>query len=667
MNLQYRNGEPLEEEQISSRYRIAELDVFLEGLCPAREPLRIDRGKLTGTVIEGLAKFRETTRMSHDASARSNWLEKRLPQIQRRCRTLVKTASDVVWTIDLGLRYTYVSPSITRILGYTVDEIMSQHPLDGLTPESRERVVKAYQEELALDAAGLKERHTARTLEIERYHKDGSTRWHEIRATFLRDEIGRPVEILGMSRDITDRKLTAETLRRTRDELEQRVEKDTAELQELKEMLDRETNERSNALQEMENLRAQLLHAQKMEALGVLAGGIAHDFNNMLQVIVGYSDMLLADKQEGHPEYSELQNILRAAKNSAELVKRILAYGRKQETKARPLKLNQQIIHVKTLLARTIPKMIDIELVLSDGLSTVNADPVQVEQVLMNLAVNAKDAMSGGGTLTIETRNVRLPEGCCTPNLEAKPGDYVLLAVSDTGHGMDQATQARMFEPFFTTKEIAEGTGLGLAVIHGIVKQYGGYVSCDSELGRGTTFRVYLPATRTEAELETPATAAVPQRGSETILLVDDEEFVRDFGNRVLSRVGYSVMTAVNGKDALEKYTREGTCISLVILDLIMPEMGGQQCLEELLRIDPTVKVLVASGLYSEGPLKAAIESGARGLLRKPYGVSTMLAAVRETLDVVAEESGASCMKSPELIPMSVHTCEMSGRGAGVS
>jgi two-component system, cell cycle sensor histidine kinase and response regulator CckA len=380
-------------------------------------------------------------------------------------------------------------------------------------------------------------------------------------------------------------------------------------------------------------LQRQLVQAQKMEAIGTLAGGIAHDFNNLLQVVLGYSELVLAD--EGLPDHlrSDLGRVLLAGKNGSDLVQRLLTFSRKSETKPLNLDLNQRIRQTEKFLQRTIPKMIDIELILADDLDRIHADPIQMDQVLMNLAVNAKDAMPDGGKLTIETSNVFLDEEYTRAHLGAKPGEYVLLSVTDTGRGINRETLSHIFEPFFTTKEAGKGTGLGLAMVYGIVKQHSGYITCYSEPDEGTTFKIYFPAIEMEMNLDVATTGIMPAFGTETILLVDDEELVRDLGKRILERSGYTVLTAANGKKALDLYKRERDKISLVILDLIMPEMGGKQCLEELLRIDPKARVLIASGFAADGQTRKAVEIGARGFVDKPYNMKGMLKAVREVLD----------------------------------
>jgi PAS domain S-box-containing protein len=377
-----------------------------------------------------------------------------------------------------------------------------------------------------------------------------------------------------------------------------------------------------------------LLRAQKMEAVGTLAGGVAHDFNNILQVVLGYSELILAEQDEKDPFHADLVKINQAGHRGADLVKRLLAFSRKTEIKPRPLNLNVQIEQLEKMWTRTIPKMIRIELRLADELSRVNADPTQMDQILMNLALNAKDAMPDGGVLTIETTNVFLDEEYAQKHLGAKPGSYVLFSVSDTGHGMDQETLDRIFEPFYTTKEVGKGTGLGLAMVYGIISQHGGHVRCYSEPGHGTTFKIYFPAISVETEhVAGDKSEGKLPRGTETILLVDDEEFVRDLGKRELERSGYTVLTASNGKEALEVFKSEKDRIVLVLLDFIMPEMGGKQCLVELLKINPNIAVLIAGGFAVAGQTEEAMEMGARGFVSKPYDMKEMLKSIRDVLD----------------------------------
>ncbi len=269
-----------------------------------------------------------------------------------------------------------------------------------------------------------------------------------------------------------------------------------------------------------------------MEAVGILAGGVAHDFNNLLTAVQGFSELLLMEMDEKAPGYSDILKIHEAGLRGAELVRSLLAFSRKAEIKPRPINLNHEVTRIEKLLSRTIPKMIKIELHLEGDLAAVNADPDQMGQVLMNLAVNAEQAMPDGGNLTIATANISLDEGYCRSCREIiQPGDYVLLTVSDTGHGMNEKTLEHIFEPFFTTKGVGKGTGLGLAMVYGIVRQHGGHITCDSQPNEGSTFKIYLPAIEeARTEKEDREEQALPRGGTETILLVDDEDFVRDLG-----------------------------------------------------------------------------------------------------------------------------------------
>jgi two-component system, cell cycle sensor histidine kinase and response regulator CckA len=391
--------------------------------------------------------------------------------------------------------------------------------------------------------------------------------------------------------------------------------------------------DRKQAEEEKERFRTQLLHAQKMEAIGTLAGGIAHDFNNLLQVTLGYSELLLAGKQEADPDREDLLKIFQAAKNGAELVHRLLTFSRKVEPNPSSINLNRQIVQVEKFLLRTLPKMIDIELDLAADLAEINADPVQIEQVLMNLAVNSRDAMPDGGKLKLRTANVSLFGRHSGFHVEAHPGDYVLLSVSDTGAGMDRETVDHIFEPFFTTKEQGRGTGLGLAMVYGIIKQNMGYITCGSVPGAGTTFDVYFPAVEPDEKPEIEIGGVTPAFGTETILLVDDDEFVRDLGCRILSAAGYTVLTAANGLEALNLVKKKRNQISLVVLDMIMPTMGGYECLKRLLQMDGAMRVLVTSGYLADSSVRESLRMGARGFVGKPFSMNRLLQRVREALD----------------------------------
>jgi two-component system, cell cycle sensor histidine kinase and response regulator CckA len=504
---------------------------------------------------------------------------KRYEEVQRRLATAVEQAAEAIVITDTKGDIQYVNPAFEKITGYTREEVLDRNP--GLL-KSGEHDQKFYQNLWETIKRG-----DVWTGRFANRKKDGSLYHEEATISPVRDSRGTIVNFVAVKRDVT----------------------------------------------EHIQLSAQLVQAQKMEAVGTLAGGIAHDFNNLLQVTLGYSELLLAERQEDDPEYADLSRILQAAKNGAELVQRLLTFSRKVEPKPIPLDLNRRIVQVEKLLKRTIPKMIDIQMHLSDDLAEINADPIQMEQVLMNLAVNARDAMPDGGNLILETRNVALDDEYCKVHVGAGPGDYVLLTVSDTGHGMDKTTVEHIFEPFYTTKELGRGTGLGLAIVYGIVRQHEGFITCYSEVGTGTTFNVYFPAIERHLEPAVEMTGVMPAFGTETILLVDDEAFVRDLGERILSRAGYTVLTAANGIEALDLFTRKEKQIDLVILDLIMPEMGGEASLKELLKIDPGVKVLVASGYSADTSMRGPLALGARGFVSKPFRLKELLRQVRKVLD----------------------------------
>ena len=380
-------------------------------------------------------------------------------------------------------------------------------------------------------------------------------------------------------------------------------------------------------------LEKQLREAQKMEAIATLAGGIAHDFNNLLQIVLGYADLLLLKEEKSSPSYLGLRAIRETAKKGSDLVRQLLTFSRKVETNPRPLDLNYQVEQATELLRRTIPKMIDIELHLAEDVQTVFADPAQIEQLILNLALNSKDAMPEGGRLVFTTKNVFLGEQYCRAFPAVQSGDYVLLSIMDTGYGMEKDVLDHIFEPFYTTKKPGEGTGLGLSIVFGIVKMHGGHITCSTAIGKGTTFDIYLPAIGEQLGSELETTAPMPAFGTETILLVDDEELVRSLGEELLSHVGYTVITAKNGKEALELYKRRQDEISLAILDLIMPEMGGKQCVMELVKLNPKLKILVSSGYPLDSETRKFLEKVVKGIVAKPFKVKDLLIAVRTALD----------------------------------
>jgi len=508
---------------------------------------------------------------------------------EKKYRSIFENALEGIFQSTLDGRFITVNPALARIYGYDSPEEV----IDMIQDLAAQLYVKpSVREEFLRE---IMEKGFVRGFETEAYRKDGSIAVTSVDAYVVRDQMGNVTYIEGFIEDIT--------------ELKQKEE-------------------------ERKKLEAQFRQAQKMEAVGTLAGGIAHDFNNLLQAISGYTDLLLMSKDGDDQDYEKLMHIQTTAQRAGELTQRLLTFSRKVESKLRPVGLNQEVKQVERLLRRTIPRMIDIELYLQEDLKVINADPAQMEQAMMNIGVNARDAMPEGGRLVFETQDMFLDEEYCKTHLGAVPGEYVVLSISDTGCGMDRETLEHIFEPFYTTKETGKGTGLGLAMVYGIVKSHGGYIMCYSEPGEGTTFKIYFPVMQSEVgEPEKERKEEEIQGGKETILLVDDEKDILDIGKEMLEGFGYRVITAQSGEDAVEIVREMERCPDLVILDLNMPGMGGNRCLEILLEMNPGIKVIIASGYAANGKAKERVDSGAAGFIGKPYRLADMLRKIREGLD----------------------------------
>ena len=513
--------------------------------------------------------------------------EEALRESEERYRAVFDNAAVGINLSDSEGRFIQVNSASARILGYT------QAELEGMTffdVTHRDDLEASNGHFLSL-VQGKEESYR---LEKRYVRKDGEIVWVDVSVSAIHEAKGRHAATLAVVVDITERKRSE---------------------------------------QERENLKGQLLRAQKMEAIGTLTEGISHEFNNLLTIVSGYTELLLADKVSHDPEYPDLQKIASACRRGADLVQKLRIFGRKADYEFRPLNLNHEVQETVKLVSKSMPKMIEIQCNLAEGLRAVSADSAQIGQMIINLALNGQDAMPEGGKLILETGNVTLDEAYCSSHVGAKPGNYVQLTVTDSGHGMGETTMQRIFEPFYTTRGLAQRSGMGLAVVHGIVENHGGHMSCESNLGSGTTFKIYLPALAPEAAVMDFEAEAAVMGGSETILLTDDEELITDLGKRILTRAGYTVLVASNGRQAADLYREKQGSIAMVILDLIMPGMGGKQCLREILAMDPRAKVLIASGHADMANKQLYIEAGAKGFVSKPFTLTQLLAEVRKVLD----------------------------------
>jgi PAS domain S-box-containing protein len=517
--------------------------------------------------------------------------EEALRESEEKYRELVENANSIILRRDTEGKITFFNEFAQKFFGYTENEILGKNMRGTILPNT-----ESAKRDLGKLVNSLKQDPERQFIsEDENILRNGGTVWITWTYKPIFDKDGNLTEVLCIGNDITELK---------------------------------------RAEYEKKDLEAQLQVAQKMEAVGTLAGGIAHDFNNILQSIFSYTQILLMKKEPDHPDCSRIEAIIKSVKRASDLTKRLLIFSRKVKSKLRPMDLNQEVMQIVKMLDRMITKMISIEIKLAGNLKSVNADPVQIEQIMMNLGVNARDAMPDGGNLIFETENITLDSKFCKTHLGTTPGEYVLLSVSDTGHGMNEEIQRHIFEPFFTTKEAGKGTGLGLAMVYGIVKSHGGYITCKSEPGQGTAFRIYFPAIETKIQEPELKEAQLPVKGGrETILLVDDEESIRKPGEEMLASVGYKVLTAPDGESALEVFSKQHENIALIILDLILPGIGGKQCLKEILKVNPRARVIVTSGYSADGSAKETIESKAKGFVSKPYDGREMLSLVRKVLD----------------------------------
>lgn len=514
--------------------------------------------------------------------------EEQLRQSEEKYRQLVQHAPAGIYQIDFrSRRFVAVNDVMCRYTGYTRDEFLTLDPVRLLTTESAELFLKRVADILA----GIP---VTPSVELKIRGKNAREFWILIQVNYTYDEDG-PLIATVIAHDTTERKRMEE---------------------------------------ERDRLQMQLLQAQKMESVGRLAGGVAHDFNNILAAIMGYSEMALLQTEPGTRLHHNLLEILKAAKRSADLTGQLLAFARRQVTSPKVLNLNDTVSGMLKMLQRLIGENIDLAWIPGHSLWNVRIDASQVDQMLANLLVNARDAISGQGRVTIETCNVEVDEGFMVHHGEFPPGDYVLLSVSDTGCGMDRETLDHVFEPFFTTKEVGKGTGLGLATVFGIARQNEGFVNAYSEPGRGTTFRIYLPRFAAEPPSEDQLKDdRKPRRGEETILLAEDDEAVLALTRSLLEALGYRVVTARTPDLAIQVVAEQQETIHMLLTDVVMPGMNGKDLAERLVSLRPGLKCLFMSGYPADVIAHHGILEEGVQFVQKPFSIQSLAEAVRRVLD----------------------------------
>ncbi|BBO69136.1 hypothetical protein DSCA_30660 [Desulfosarcina alkanivorans] len=584
---------------------------------------QIGRGDLdTRILIDAQDEF---GRLAVVFNQMSRQLQESLTALQHReahFRSLIEHTSDIIAILDSDGCISYLSPSVERILGYFRDSVMGRRVSDFIHPDDRDRTLAIFKRRMEGDTDNSPS-------ELRFRHHDGS--WRIIEAT-SNNMLGHPaVEGLVVNaRDITKRKKAEADLQRSHQQLEDRVAERTAELFRSNAMLRQEIEDRKQTIKEKEQLQDQLLQAQKLKAIGTLAGGIAHDFNNLLMGIQGNVDIMALDMGGGHAHRGRLDTIRDCVRSGTGLTRQLLGFARLGKYEVKATDTNALIQKSADMFGRTRQELRIISNCRPDVWS-VNVDRGQIEQVLLNLFINAWQAMPQGGTIYLETANETLDDRQAAVH-RVSSGKYVRISIRDTGIGMDRATMARIFDPFFTTKTMKRGTGLGLASAYGIVRNHGGYIDVSSEIGHGATFTVYLKALPETIAGAAPADEK-PRSGNETILLVDDDPLILDVGRAMLSALGYEVLTAGGGKKALAAFRDHHDRISLIILDMIMPDMGGGRVYDQLKAIEPGVQVLLASGYSIDGQASEILQRGCNGFIQKPFDLQSLSEKVRTILD----------------------------------
>jgi len=548
----------------------------------AEEALRKTHTELETRVAKRTAELASANQELRNEITERRRVEASLRESEEKYRTLIENIQDGVFLIQ-DLKIQFVNEAFVKMVGYTVDEVAGMDFRQLIAPEDVAMAVDRYRRRQAGE-------NVRSEYELRMLHRDGVTRVFANLSVGFVDFRGG-IATMGTVKNVTERRL---------------------------------------AEKERQRLEAQLQHAQKMEAVGTMAGGIAHDFNNLLMGIQGRTSLAMFDIDPAHPHIEHLKGIEDCVKSAADLTKQILGFARVGQYEVKPTDLNELIESNSQMFGRT-KKEINICKEYQDFVWTVAVDQGQIGQVLMNLFVNAWQAMPDGGVLSIATANITLDANYVKP-FQVEPGRYVKLSVTDTGLGMDEKIQKRIFEPFFTTKEMGRGTGLGLATVYGIIKNHGGFIEVRSKKGDGTTFNVYLPATEIEVVEEKRADEALV-RGSENVLLVDDEDLIIDVGEQILKRMGYTVLVARSGSEAIEIYGKKKDDIEMIVLDMIMPDMSGGEAYDRLREINPDIKVLLSSGYSLRGQAKDILARGCKGFIQKPFNMRELSHKLREVLE----------------------------------
>lgn len=508
-----------------------------------------------------------------------------LIESETQYRNILGSIEEGYFEVDLRGNFTFFNDRVCQITGYEHDALMGMNNRQYTSPETAHKMYQIFNQVYRTGEP-------AKVTKYEIIRKDGTKKILEVSASLMRAADDQPIGFRGIMRDVTLRIQTEK---------------------------------------EKKRLESQVQHAQKMEAIGTLAGGIAHDFNNLLMGFQGNISLMKMDMAEDHPHHEFMNNMESYVKRGSELTRQILGFARGGKYQVKTTNLNALINKNADMFSRA-RKEIKIHKKFQEDLYTVEVDRGQIEQVLLNLFVNAWQAMPGGGNLYVETENINLQSHDYDKPYAIESGRYVRITISDTGIGMDKDTQERIFEPFFTTKAFGRGTGLGLASAYGIIKNHNGIINVYSEKGHGTTFKIYLPASDklVIAEKLKPEAA---QGGSETILLVDDEEMVADIGKDLLEKLGYTVLVAAGGTEAIKLFRRHRDQVDLVILDMIMPDMSGGETFSRLRAIKPNAKILLSSGYSLDDRASAIMKQGCNGFIQKPFNLKKISHKIREILD----------------------------------